>query len=298
MEKQRRYELLRAELASFQTEFKSLTVELFCERILDWECVSTEGWRAFAQANLSDATPERWVSLPDGEGCLRFHGDVAAFETFRRVASSAWLVLATIEQQFPELHIELAKSGHEFGWLDRIFHTAEAVASSRLHIEGDWWDWAADESPAVSFENTEVGLFAGEGEARYPRHPMVQRLPINVFQASSEAIRVWMNPASISSVGERIDDLAICLDAVLDATHCRKPLVTGSMDENKPDELRTPGECDSPYFTVEEAAGYCRLAIGTIYNHRREIQRMPGTGKLLFRREDLDSWLASRRRRR
>lgn len=55
---------------------------------------------------------------------------------------------------------------------------------------------------------------------------------------------------------------------------------------------------DSPYLTVEEAAAYCRLAVGTIYNRRREIQRMPGTGKLLFRREDLDAWLRTRRRKR
>jgi excisionase family DNA binding protein len=55
----------------------------------------------------------------------------------------------------------------------------------------------------------------------------------------------------------------------------------------------------SPYLTVEEAATYCRVAVQTIYNHRKEIERMPGLGKkLLFRREALDRWLETRRKRR
>ncbi len=54
----------------------------------------------------------------------------------------------------------------------------------------------------------------------------------------------------------------------------------------------------SPYLTVEEAAAYCRVAVQTIYNHRREIERLPGLQrKLLFRRETLDKWLETRRKR-
>jgi excisionase family DNA binding protein len=54
----------------------------------------------------------------------------------------------------------------------------------------------------------------------------------------------------------------------------------------------------SPYLTVEEAATYCRVAVQTIYNHRKEIERLPGTRKLLFKRESLDRWLETRRKRR
>src|SRR5205085_784021 len=64
--------------------------------------------------------------------------------------------------------------------------------------------------------------------------------------------------------------------------------------KNRPARRAPPRHPDSPYFTVEDAAAYCRLAVGTIYNRRREIRRMPGTGKLLFRREDLDAWLQAR----
>jgi len=49
------------------------------------------------------------------------------------------------------------------------------------------------------------------------------------------------------------------------------------------------------YLTVQEAAAYCRVAVQTIYNNRRHIARMPGVRKLLFTREALDRWLATKR---
>lgn len=52
------------------------------------------------------------------------------------------------------------------------------------------------------------------------------------------------------------------------------------------------------YLTVEEAAAYCRVAVQTIYNNRRHIERMPGVRKLLFTREALDRWLATRKGKR
>ncbi len=57
-----------------------------------------------------------------------------------------------------------------------------------------------------------------------------------------------------------------------------------------------PPKPDLPkYLTVQDAAAYCRVAVQTIYNNRRYIARMPGVRKLLFTREALDRWLATRR---
>ena len=53
---------------------------------------------------------------------------------------------------------------------------------------------------------------------------------------------------------------------------------------------------DTPYLDVKQAAAYCRVAVKTLYNHRRHIERMPGVRKLVFRKEALDKWLASRRK--
>lgn len=52
------------------------------------------------------------------------------------------------------------------------------------------------------------------------------------------------------------------------------------------------------YLTVGEAAVYCRVAVQTIYNNRRYIERMPGVRKLLFTREALDRWLSMRKGKR
>ena len=56
-------------------------------------------------------------------------------------------------------------------------------------------------------------------------------------------------------------------------------------------------QIETPYLTTVEAAAYCRCAVQTIYNQRKHIEKMPGAGRLLFRREALDKWLLARRRR-
>jgi hypothetical protein len=56
-------------------------------------------------------------------------------------------------------------------------------------------------------------------------------------------------------------------------------------------------DVQSPYLDVQQAADYCRVAKQTIYNRRREIERLPGVRKLLFTREALDRWLRVRQKR-
>src|SRR3954470_9184200 len=51
----------------------------------------------------------------------------------------------------------------------------------------------------------------------------------------------------------------------------------------------------SPYLTHDEAAAYCRRSPQTLYNRAHEIRRVKGPGGLnLYRREDLDAWLAGK----
>jgi hypothetical protein len=57
-----------------------------------------------------------------------------------------------------------------------------------------------------------------------------------------------------------------------------------------------PAKSEPKYLTVQDAADYCRVAVQTIYNNRRHIERMPGVRKLLFTRPALDRWLATRRK--
>jgi hypothetical protein len=53
----------------------------------------------------------------------------------------------------------------------------------------------------------------------------------------------------------------------------------------------------SPYLTHDEAAAYCRRSPQTLYNRAGEIRRVKGPGGLnLYRKEDLDAWLAGKRK--
>lgn len=93
-----------------------------------------------------------------------------------------------------------------------------------------------------------------------------------------------MKPSQITSVHDTIPDISPDQFArVLD-------LVTVIVKTS-------PVKQEPKYLTVQDAANYCRVAVQTIYNNRRYIARMPGVRKLLFSREALDSWLASRRPR-
>lgn len=51
------------------------------------------------------------------------------------------------------------------------------------------------------------------------------------------------------------------------------------------------------YFTLKEAAAYLGLNEKTIYNYRAQIEKMPGSRKLLFRIEALDNFLSKRRKK-
>lgn len=211
----RRYARLREELASFVADFREMSARhpaLFCERLFDGKVSSEEGWRRFALGAVASHHGGRWVVLPGGEGCLRFHGDLGGFDAFRGLASAAWLVLAALESDCRGDLLDLGRFTHEVGWVDRVFQAAESVATARLHVAGDWWDWDACAPPEEIVAGDRASLlYEGEGEERRPRHPMVQRLPLDVFRSSAEAIRAWLGDEPAPAVADRLDDLAIRL---------------------------------------------------------------------------------------
>ncbi len=61
-----------------------------------------------------------------------------------------------------------------------------------------------------------------------------------------------------------------------------------------------PRPVDSPFLDIEEAASYCRMSKGTLYNavYHGKLAKQPGTRKVLFRREDLDAFLTTKPKRR
>ena len=55
----------------------------------------------------------------------------------------------------------------------------------------------------------------------------------------------------------------------------------------------------SPYLTATEAAAYIRSTVQGVYAlvKRGRVKPMPGSGKLLFTKESLDTYLTGKRRR-
>lgn len=79
------------------------------------------------------------------------------------------------------------------------------------------------------------------------------------------------------------------------------PYARGNLVWRKtPSPKTTPRRVDSPYLTADEAAAYCRRARRTLLNHHSlgNVRSVPGTRPPLFLREELDKWVAKRRKRR
>jgi hypothetical protein len=79
------------------------------------------------------------------------------------------------------------------------------------------------------------------------------------------------------------------------------PYRRGNLTWRKARRATEPPQPASPYLTTCEAADYCRRQRQTILNHHSlgHVRSMPGKKRpLLFRREELDRWLETRRKNR
>lgn len=62
----------------------------------------------------------------------------------------------------------------------------------------------------------------------------------------------------------------------------------------------TPTAQVSPFLDIREAAEYCRMSKGTLYNalYQGKLSKQPGTRKVLFTRLVLDTFLSTKPKRR
>lgn len=86
------------------------------------------------------------------------------------------------------------------------------------------------------------------------------------------------------------DPDAFSVSAISNGHHLRELAELRKLVKERP----KPKPADTPYLTTEEAAAYIRRSVQYLYNHRREIPRVR---RGIYRKADLDTWLASRRRR-
>src|SRR5690349_11156912 len=108
-----------------------------------------------------------------------------------------------------------------------------------------------------------------------------------------------LTPADVAD--RLVTDEAIVLKLVRNRTLKAVPLPGGEV-RILPDSLDkflsgATARADSPYYTHSEAAAYCRRSPQTLYNRANEIRRVKGPGGLnLYRKEDLDAWLAGKKK--
>jgi len=153
-----------------------------------------------------------------------------------------------------------------------------------------------------------VKIRAAEAEARLilerewvARHPVewtewVRILPLLAFSYDFASGETYDFPQFLFDVGSRPSSNHIIQQRDNTLPYGQGNLVWMKQRTTKAD-LRP---VDSPYLTVDEAAAYCRRERKTILNHHclGNIRSMPGTRPPLFRREELDEWLSSRRKSR
>jgi len=158
------------------------------------------------------------------------------------------------------------------------------------------------EERAVAKPRAAASAEAGQDErdwaAQYPAEwgEWVRLLPLTPLTFDFGSGESYDFPQFLSEVGPRPSPGHAIKPRDETIPYERGNLVWGKTPRPK----TAPRPVDSPYLTVDEAAAYCRRSRKTILNHHSlgNVRSMPGTRPPLFRREELDEWVAKRRKRR
>jgi hypothetical protein len=167
-------------------------------------------WSAFISANTKQQGDwQRWDAFPGGQSCGRLFGQKDSLSRFIEMADTGMALLRTIKATqddgtavLPEglvLRLPTGEAGQ--GWLQLLYETARAYPTPFLSADPGFWACTGQldcEEEAV-WETTPDGI-------RYPVHPFFEELRPNLFEASAEAIRLWLDPSQAISVGDRISD--------------------------------------------------------------------------------------------
>ena len=156
----------------------------------DAEPVSDAGWERFANAFPLDAAWQGRHLHAGGGGPLRDHGSPAAFRPFAALADGGRLALARLET-LAEAHVTLGNSGSADGWVEAVVETALSVMTPALRVECD--RWGLPEAWPDGLDDS--------GPVRYPLHPCVQSLSLDVSASSAAATRLRLDPSACVTVG-------------------------------------------------------------------------------------------------
>jgi len=150
---------------------------------------------------------EEWYIFKEGRKCGRCYGEAQAFEEFEGLAKTADYLLqrlSVLPNTFGQTIYAFNSEGIRT-WLYQVFTTALAVHSTLLYqIRALEFEMAIDELDPV--KEPDLGSLSSEDMKDQPVtrsdviHPECFRLYPNLFLASFEAIRIWLDPTSRMSL--------------------------------------------------------------------------------------------------
>ena len=154
--------------------------------------------------------PESWLIFNGGKHCGLYQGNLESREYFQRLALSGDSVLAHLSRIPARLGSRTDRSTYsdEQGWIFSVFKTAVAMNTPRLWVREDpaFYDRVNRLKRPVTELSDEFSdeLDEGRNDASLI-HPVCSRLAPDVFSASYEAIRIWLDPSSAISLTTEYD---------------------------------------------------------------------------------------------
>lgn len=162
------------------------------------------GWLAFHRENSQSAVLEslEWEVCGNGSSCGRYEGNPARLACYRKLASDACKLLNEVE--CPEGGwVQLPKQDGHLGWIEAVYGTARCYATADLRL--DYGRWNRTVFPLDDDDH----WVADESGAKYPMHPIYERLVSGLFWSSAEAIRLWFDPNLSLRVGECVQETPV-----------------------------------------------------------------------------------------
>ncbi|MGC1719338.1 MAG: hypothetical protein WA746_10145 [Isosphaeraceae bacterium] len=170
--------------------------------------VGDEPWRELAERIQGGVASgenrcEEWFISEKGRKCGRCYGEATALEEFQGLAITADYLLhqlSVLPNTFGQRIYTFESKGIQT-WLDHVYSTAVAIHSTLLYqIRDLQFDETIDELDPV--KELDLGSLSSEDMKDQPVtrrdliHPECFRLYPNLFLASFEAIRIWLDPTS------------------------------------------------------------------------------------------------------
>jgi hypothetical protein len=226
------YEGFRSELFQLAGAFDEAGA-LFRPLLHQWvwgdETMKSADWQAFIRANSrADGDWQNWSVVPGRLRCARFHGFQKGLDEYLRLAERGYSLLRRLRDCTKDRHdlptglvLDLPKKLGKDAWTEAIYLTARCYATALLSERSGYW--ASSGQGTGSEDDSWTTTEAGE---RYPDHPACEELIHDAFRSSAEAIRLWLDPEQVVTVGEVLDHPRLVFPSsqlALDSQHAEAP---------------------------------------------------------------------------